>query len=58
MTSEKRTGEPLKGGLEPDALTGWRRFLRLRPGQRRAAKTSYNRRVRRQAVEIERDDES
>lgn len=38
---------PMRGGLEQDALTGWRRVLHWRPGERKAAKTAYNRRVRR-----------
>ena len=36
----------LKSYLEHSALTGWRRFLNWRPGQRAAAKRSYNKRVR------------
>jgi hypothetical protein len=39
----------LKGGDEHDALTGWRRFLGWRPGQRKQAKQSHNRRIRREA---------
>src|SRR5688572_27159578 len=27
----ERTGVSIKGGDEPDALTGWRRFMRFRP---------------------------
>jgi hypothetical protein len=55
MGHEQRTGEPVKGGDEPDALTGWRRFISFRPGMRKAAKAAYNRRVRRQKVEIDDD---
>lgn len=53
MTIEKKTGVPLKGGAEHDALTRFRKFLRWRPGQRKAAKISFNRRVRHQRVEID-----
>jgi hypothetical protein len=38
---------PLKGGDEVDALTGWKNMLKWKPGQRAAAKNSYNRRLRR-----------
>lgn len=38
---------PMKGGAEFDALTGWRRLLCWKPGQRKAAKKSYARRLRR-----------
>lgn len=55
--SNKAVGEPLKGGDEQDALTGWRHFLNWRAGERRAAKTSFWRRVRRRPVEMEDDDE-
>ena len=54
MGHERKTGEPLKGP-ETDALSGWRKFIRWRPGQRKAAKNSFNRRVRRQPVEDEPD---
>ena len=37
---------PLKGGGEADALTGWRKVIRFRPGERKAAKRSYARRLR------------
>jgi hypothetical protein len=46
------------GGEERDALTGWRRLLNFKPGERKAAKTSFNRRVRRQPVEIADDPDS
>lgn len=36
------------------ALSGWRKVLRFRPGERKAAKTAFNRRVRRLPIE---DDE-
>ncbi|UOK71736.1 hypothetical protein [Ancylobacter polymorphus] len=55
--SNKATGEPLKGGAEQDALTGWRRFLSWRAGERKAAKTSFWRRVRRKPIEMGEDDE-
>lgn len=53
MTSERRTGVVVRGGPEGDALTGWRRLLNFRAGERKAAKVSFNRRVRRQAVELD-----
>lgn len=37
---------PLKGGDEHDALTRAKRFHTWRPGQRKSAKTTYNRRLR------------
>lgn len=48
MSTPHRTGVPLKGGDERDAMTGWRKYLNFRPGERKAAKVSYNRRVRRE----------
>lgn len=53
MAHEKRLGVPLKCGDEQDALTGWRKLIRFGPGIRKAAKRSYNRRVRRRPVEVE-----
>ena len=53
MGHEKRMGEPLKTGPEYDALTGWRYCFRWRPGQRKAAKNAYNRRVRRRGLSPE-----
>lgn len=41
------------GGDAPDALTGWRCLIKFRAGIRKAAKTAYNLRVRRQKVEVE-----
>lgn len=38
--------ERLKSGDEYDAVTGWRRFLRWRPGQRSWVKTKLSRRSR------------
>lgn len=38
---------PLTSGDEQDALTGWRRYMKYRPGERKAVKRRYNRRVRR-----------
>ena len=38
--------DKLKSATEWDALTGWRRFLRFRPGRRKAAKRAVNRRSR------------
>ena len=39
----------LSGWLEWDALTNWRKVLIWRPGKRKAAKRSYNRRLRQRA---------
>ena len=39
----------LKGGLEYDMLTGFRRFLRKRPGKAKAAKRSFWKRTRKEA---------
>lgn len=47
------TIEPMKGGIEYDALSGWRRFLSWRPGVRKFAKTKFWRRVRRRPVKLE-----
>jgi hypothetical protein len=56
MGHEHRTGVPLKSGDEYDALTRWRKLIRFRPGVRKAAKTIFNRRVRRCVVEVDDDD--
>jgi hypothetical protein len=40
---------PLKGGDEHDehdALTGWRKLIKFRPGERKKAKRSYIKRLR------------
>ena len=37
---------PLKSGIEQDALTGWRRYLHFKAGERKFAKRKYNRRFR------------
>lgn len=55
MAIIKNTGVALRGALEQDALSGWRRLIRFRPGERKAAKTAFNRRIRRQPVVV--DDE-
>lgn len=57
MAIVKQTGTPNKGPDESAALTGWRRWFRFRPGQRRAIKTRYNRRVRRRPVPLDEPDE-
>jgi hypothetical protein len=38
---------PLCGGLEYDALTGWRHVLYWHPGQLKRVKRKYRKRVRR-----------
>lgn len=53
MPHEQWTGVGLKGGREHDALSGWRRLLSFRPGERKAAKTQFNRRVRHRPIEFE-----
>lgn len=40
---------PMKGGAEYDGLTRWRRYLRFRPGTRKAIKNGYRRRCRRES---------
>lgn len=43
------TKQKLKRGLEHDAVTGWRKVLKFRPGQRAYAKRVLRRRARREA---------
>jgi hypothetical protein len=46
------------GGAEQDAFSGWRRFIRFRPGERALIKRKANRRERRsarQALEVPND---
>lgn len=38
--------EKLKSAIEYDALTNWRKVLKWRPGQRKAAKRTFNKRFR------------
>jgi len=46
---------PMRGGLEYDVFSGWRRMLcyTSRPGVCKRAKRAYNRRLRRVPVELE-----
>jgi len=46
------------GGAEQDAFSGWRRFIRFRPGERALIKRKANRRERRSARQVlgEQDD--
>lgn len=53
MAISKQTGVGLKGGDERDALTRFRKFIFFRPGERKAAKTTYNRRVRHRPIEVD-----
>jgi|GEM_PF-4632949 hypothetical protein len=46
---------PLKGGQEQDMLTKWRRFVSNTAGKAKAAKHSYNKRLRKTAKEEEKD---
>lgn len=56
MTSERQTGEPTKGGDERDAFSGFRkRYLHRRAGDMKGPKRSYNKRVRRQPVEEDKE---
>lgn len=41
--------DKLIDGDEYDAVSGWRRYLKFKPGQRKAAKNAINRRDRRRA---------
>lgn len=41
--------EILKGGLEQDALTGYKRHVSWRPGERKFAKRKFWKRLRREA---------
>lgn len=43
----------LKSGDEYDAVTGWRRLLKWRPGERKAIKRKLNRRARKEAEKQE-----
>lgn len=56
MGHETRLGVPLRGPDEQDALTGWRKVTRFRPGERKSAKSAFNRRVRRRPIEIDQPD--
>lgn len=58
MGHENWTGISLKGPDENNALTNWRKVTRFRPGERKAAKTAFNRRVRKRPVENEEADET
>ncbi len=46
---------PLKGGLEHDALSRWHKVIRFRPGERRAAKKSYAKRLRKWLLKLASD---
>tara|TARA_R110000823_G_C15629625_1_gene468542 strand:+ start:342 stop:515 length:174 start_codon:yes stop_codon:yes gene_type:complete len=48
---------PLKGGEEHDMLTRWRRFVKHTAGKAKAAKRSYNKRLRKTARSEEKDNE-
>ena len=48
---------PLKGGEEHDMLTRWRRFVKSTAGKAKAAKRSYNKRLRKTARDEEKDNE-
>jgi len=43
--------ETLKSGDEQDALTGWRKVLSWRAGQRKKIKRRYNKRIRKLPIE-------
>ena len=55
MTSSRQTGEPAKGGDEVDTFSQRARRLLLafkRPRVARAAKRAFNKRVRKQRIEV------
>jgi hypothetical protein len=41
----------MRGAIEYDALTKWKRYLYWRPGERKLIKRGYNKRVRKLAKE-------
>ena len=43
--------DPMKSGDEYDALTGWKRLLHWRPGERKKIKRRHNRRLRHEALD-------
>lgn len=45
---------PMKGGDEQDQLTGWRHLYHRRPGDAKAAKRSYARRLRKRLKKLAR----
>jgi hypothetical protein len=47
---------PFVSGDEQDALTGWRKVLKFRSGERKAIKRGYQRRVRRTMNEATRQE--
>jgi hypothetical protein len=47
MTTNTNMPIPFVSGDEQDALTGWRKVLKFRPGERKRIKRRYQRRVRR-----------
>ena len=47
---------PLKGGDEHDALTGWRRLIKFCRGERKKAKRSYMKRLRKWLKQQARDE--
>jgi hypothetical protein len=49
--------EKMKGGDEYDAFTGWRRFLRFRPGERKKTKHSFWKRIRASLRSAPKEDE-
>jgi hypothetical protein len=53
----KKKRLPLKGGLEFDILTKWRKFIIAQAGKAKEAKQTYNRRLRKTARGEEMSDE-
>ncbi len=49
VARRRSTVRPVRTPEEQDAFTGWRHYLRWRPGQRKAVKHRANRRDRRAA---------
>ncbi|MDB5418572.1 MAG: hypothetical protein JWP50_1991 [Phenylobacterium sp.] len=55
MSINRRLGVPMANAYEQDALSIRPSLLKLRPGDRKAAKKAFNRRLRRQPVECDDD---
>lgn len=53
MSINRRLGVPMVNGYEHDALTPFKRYVNWPAGARRAMKNSFNRRVRRQPIEMD-----
>jgi hypothetical protein len=56
VTTNTNMPIPFVSGDEHDALTGWRKVLKFRPGERKEIKRRYQRRVRRTMNEATRQE--